>query len=230
MRRGGSLRSSTLSVSPFPDSHVTHPLTLATCADETKTRLLAFAAAPIDSLFFPDAVTPEAPPPASEAVLDDLPTSFSEPSGSRAPGDSGPVHVLDNSTFSLPLNNSLKSTAPSRYDAQDAAGEVTDSLVEEMLGDVQQDLDAPYRPNISAYDESANVAAYERDAARKIELEAVEEQLDRQLRRRREQEARLPIHPSAATPSFQNLSIFTGASSRARAPCSTAHELARRRG
>jgi len=126
------------------------------------------------------------------------------------------VHVLDNSTFSLPLNDSLTAKgSSSKYGAQDAAGEVTDSLVEEMLGDVQQDLDAPYRPNISAYDESANVAAYERDAARQLETQAVEEQLDRQLRRRREQEARAPIHPSAATPSFQNLSIFTGASSPA---------------
>ncbi|GAA5930259.1 hypothetical protein JCM3775_004343 [Rhodotorula graminis] len=189
-------------------------ITLLDALYETKTRLLAFASAPIDSLFFPDAVTPEAPPSPVDAILDDLPTSFAESSGSHAPGDSGPVHVLDNSTFSLPLNDSISAKGSSRYDAQDAAGEVTDSLVEEMLGDVQQDLDAPYRPNISAYDESANVAAYERDAARKIETQAVEEQLDRQLRRRREQEARAPIHPSAATPSFQNLSIFTGEDER----------------
>lgn len=225
-RLDGSSRSSTLSVRPTSSSHIVVALlTLLSLTDETKTRLLAFASAPIDSLFFPDAVTPEAPPPPIDAILDDLPTSFAESSGSHAPGDSGPVHVLDNSTFSLPLNDSLsaKAKGSSRYDAQDAAGEVTDSLVEEMLGDVQQDLDAPYRPNISAYDQSANVAAYERDAARQIETQAVEEQLDRQLRRRREQEARAPIHPSAATPSFQNLSIFTGASSPASPAPSTAH-------
>ncbi|BGP36208.1 hypothetical protein JCM10449v2_000106 [Rhodotorula kratochvilovae] len=192
-------------------------ITLLDALYETKTRLLAFAAAPIDSLFFPDAVSAASPPPPIETPLDDLPTSFSESAGSHAPGDSGPVHILDPSTFSLPLNDSLSASVASRstqYDAHDAAGEVTDSLVEEMLGDVQQDLEAPYRPNISYYDESANVAAYERDEARRVEREEVEQQLDRQLRRRREQEARAPVHPSAATPSFQNLAIFTGEDER----------------
>ncbi|GAA5999954.1 uncharacterized protein JCM10292_003554 [Rhodotorula paludigena] len=190
-------------------------ITLLDALYETKTRLLAFAAAPIDSLFFPDAVN--APPPPEESAADDLPTSFSESDGSQAPGSSGPVHVLDAETFSLPLNSSISSAqvrASTHYDGHDAAGEVSDSLVEEMLGDVQQDLDAPYRPNISTYEETARVAAYERDEARAIDRAEKEEQLKRQLRRRLEQEARAPIHPSAATPSFQNLAIFTGEDER----------------
>lgn len=201
-------------------------------ADETKTRLLAFAAAPIDSLFFPDAVN--APPPPEESAADDLPTSFSESHGSQAPGSSGPVHVLDAETFSLPLNSSISSAqarASTHYDGHEVAGEVSDSLVEEMLGDVQQDLDAPYRPNISTYEETARVAAYERDAARALDRAEKEEQLRRQLRRRLEQEARAPIHPSAATPSFQNLAIFTGECERAHPPSTArADTSSRRRG
>lgn len=191
----------------------TRPLAdIAPLVDESKTRLLARAEAPIDSLFFPDAVA-AATPPAPDAILDDLPTSFSEGSGSQAPGSSGPVHTLDADTYSLPLNTvfSRGGRNNTRYEAQDTAGEVTDSLVEEMLGDVQQDLEAPYRPNISSYDQSAGVQAYERDQARAVERKEQEEQLVRQLRARREQAARAPVHPSAATPSFQSLAIFTGA-------------------
>lgn len=181
--------------------------------DETKTRLLAFADSPIDSLFFPDAISSTPPPPPADIPVDDLPTSFSEFTGSQAPGASGPVHVLDASTFSLPLNASLTPAGKAdQRQAQDAAGEVVDSLTEEMLGDVAQDLEAPYRPNISSYDESARVEAYERDAARALEEQ--DEQVRRQLKKRQEQEARAPIHPSAATPSFQSLAIFTGEEER----------------
>ena len=180
-------------------------------ADESKTRLLARADAPIDSLFFPDAVNAAASAP-QNTPLDDLPTTFSEHEGSQAPGTSGPVHTLDAETYSLPLNTVFsRGGRANRYEAQDAAGEVADSLVEEMLGDVQQDLDAPYRPNVSSYDQSAGVQAYERDRARAVERAEQEEQVARQLRARREQEGRAPIHPSAATPSFQSLAIFTGA-------------------
>ncbi|KWU41050.1 hypothetical protein RHOSPDRAFT_23715 [Rhodotorula sp. JG-1b] len=160
-------------------------ITLLDALYESKTRLLARADAPIDSLFFPDAVNAAASAP-QNTPLDDLPTTFSEHEGSQAPGTS----------------------------AQDAAGEVADSLVEEMLGDVQQDLDAPYRPNVSSYDQSAGVQAYERDRARAVERAEQEEQVARQLRARREQEGRAPIHPSAATPSFQSLAIFTGEEER----------------
>lgn len=176
--------------------------------------MLARADSPIDALFFPDAVSAAATA-AQEAAADDLPTTFSESAGSQPPGSSGPVHTLDAQTYSLPLNTvfSRGNRQNHRYDGQEAAGEVTDSLVEEMLGDVQQDLEAPYRPNISSYDESAGVSAYERDQARAVERKEMEEQVARQVRARREQEARAPVHPSAATPSFQSLAIFTGACS-----------------
>ncbi|GAA5964226.1 hypothetical protein JCM8115_002839 [Rhodotorula mucilaginosa] len=189
-------------------------ITLLDALYESKTRLLARADAPIDSLFFPDAVSAATTAP-QDTPLDDLPTTFSEHEGSQAPGTSGPVHTLDAETYSLPLNTVFsRGGRGNRYEAQDAAGEVTDSLVEEMLGDVQQDLDAPYRPNISSYDQSAGVQAYERDQARAVERAQQEEQVARQLRARREQEARAPIHPSAATPSFQSLAIFTGEEER----------------
>ncbi|GAA6063760.1 hypothetical protein JCM10212_002712 [Sporobolomyces blumeae] len=185
-------------------------ITLLDALYETKTRLLAFAEAPIDSLFFPDAVkTVQVPSPIEKEApeFELLPTSHA---GSQAPGSSGPVHVLDAETYSLPLNTSLNQ-AKDRYAGQDASGEVTDSLVEEMLGDVAQDLDAPYRPNISSYDESDKVKAYERDQARKVEerATAVRMQKARQAERRPQ-----PIHPSAATPSFQSLAIFTGEEER----------------
>lgn len=99
--------------------------------------------------------------------------------------------------------------APNKYAGQDASGEVIDSLTEEMIGDVAQDLEAPYRPNISSYDESDKVKAYERDEARKVEEKksiSLAERRERQAAKRRPQ----PIHPSASTPSFQSLAIFTG--------------------
>ncbi|GAA5949749.1 hypothetical protein JCM3765_007675 [Sporobolomyces pararoseus] len=185
-------------------------ITLLDALYETKTRLLAFAEAPIDSLFFPDAIKANAPPPLPEL---DASVPELEPSGSQAPGSSGPVHVLDPTTYSLPLHSSLNQTTPNKYAAQDASGEITDSLTEEMIGDVQQDLEAPYRPNISSYDESEKVKAYERDQARLVEKKksnSLEERRARQAAERRPQ----PIHPSAATPSFQSLAIFTGEEER----------------
>ncbi|GAA5845216.1 hypothetical protein JCM3766R1_003359 [Sporobolomyces carnicolor] len=183
-------------------------ITLLDALYETKTRLLALAEAPIDSLFFPDAIKAKAPRPVElDASVPEL-----EPSGSQAPGSSGPVHVLDPDTYSLPLHSSLARKVPSKYDAQDASGEVTDSLVEEMIGDVAQDLEAPYRPNISSYDESDKVKAYDRDQARAIEKKSLtlDERRAKQAAERRPQ----PIHPSAATPSFQSLAIFTGEEER----------------
>ncbi|GAA5899369.1 uncharacterized protein JCM6883_005198 [Sporobolomyces salmoneus] len=184
-------------------------ITLLDALYETKTRLLAIAEAPIDSLFFPDAIKAATPPP-----IEDLDASVPElePSGSQAPGSTGPVHVLDPTTYSLPLHSSLAQTPLNKYSGQDASGEVMDSLTEEMIGDVAQDLEAPYRPNISSYDESEKVKAYERDQARLIERKSVslDERRARQAAERRPQ----PIHPSAATPSFQSLAIFTGEEER----------------
>lgn len=217
MRSRSSLRS------PYPiDGH---------SADETKTRLLVSAAAPVDSLFFPDAI--DVTPRPAETLADDFfdtsssqpppppPSSTSSPSaftGSQAPGASGPVHMLDPSLLSLPLTAALARAPSKRYEAQDAAGEITDSLVEEMLGDVQQDLEAPYRPNISSYDATSDFRAFDKshDSARGEELE----QRRRELKKRLEQQMRAPVHPSAATPQFKSLAIFTGASSSSSRPFS----------
>ncbi|GAA5916009.1 hypothetical protein JCM5296_001159 [Sporobolomyces johnsonii] len=191
-------------------------ITLLDALYETKTRLLAFAEAPIDSLFFPDAIRPspaaEAPTPPTRSTSSSVSASSSSAhEGSQAPGSSGPVHVLDHSLYSLPPTSALaQSPAKAVYQAQDAAGEIVDALTEEMIGDVQQDLEAPYRPNISAYDQSEGVAAYERDKARAEERKAAVNMLKKQETSRERQ----PIHPSAATPSFQSLAIFTGEEER----------------
>ncbi|CEQ38630.1 SPOSA6832_00097 [Sporobolomyces salmonicolor] len=181
-------------------------ITLLDALYETKTRLLAFAEAPIGSLFFPDAIrpTPTAESPSPPTRSTSSPTSASSSSaheGSQAPGSSGPVHVLDHLLYSLPPASALaRSPAKTAYQAQDAAGEIVDALTEEMLGDVQQDLEAPYRPNISAYDQSEGVAAYERDKARAEERKAAVDVLKKEDTTKERQ----PIHPSAATPSFQS--------------------------
>ncbi|GAA6033705.1 hypothetical protein JCM8097_004391 [Rhodosporidiobolus ruineniae] len=202
-------------------------ITLLDALYETKTRLLAFAAAPIDSLFFPDAInstTPPAEPEAPdffEASSSTAPSASLSPSssststafgGSQAPGSSGPVHTLDPTLFSLPPTSALAQSPSKRYEAVDAAGEVTDSLVEEMLAKVQQDLEAPYRPNIASYDQTADVEAY--DKASEREREERKNQRRREIRLELEKRAREPIHPSAATPSFQSLAIFTGEEER----------------
>ncbi|GAA5974412.1 hypothetical protein JCM11641_005268 [Rhodosporidiobolus odoratus] len=197
-------------------------ITLLDAVYETKTRLLAFAAAPIDALFFPDAIGSSPPPPELEgpdffeasgpSAASSSNLTSSSFSGSQAPGSSGPVHTLDPSLFSLPPTSALAKSPSKRYEAIDAAGEITDSLVEEMLGDVQQDLEAPYRPNISSYNESADVEAYDRASER--ERVEIREQRKREIRAELEQKSRQPIHPSAATPSFQSLAIFTGEEER----------------
>ncbi|GAA5960320.1 hypothetical protein JCM21900_006528 [Sporobolomyces salmonicolor] len=191
-------------------------ITLLDALYETKTRLLAFAEAPIGSLFFPDAIHPtptaESPsPPTRSTSSSTSASSSSAHEGSQAPGSSGPVHVLDHLLYSLPPTSALaRSPAKTAYQAEDAAGEIVDALTEEMLGDVQQDLEAPYRPNISAYDQSQGVAAYERDKARAEERKAAVDVLKKEDTTNKRQ----PIHPSAATPSFQSLAIFTGEEER----------------
>lgn len=72
--------------------------------------------------------------------------------------------------------NATGGTAPS-----DEAG--TNSLFAEMIGDVVQDLEAPYRPNVSTY-EDAKGSAHPDTAPQ--------------------------VHPSASVPAFQTLAIFTG--------------------
>ena len=94
----------------------------------------------------------------------------------------------------------------------DAAGEISDSLTEEMLGDVAMDLEAPYRPNVSSYDATELVQTYnqaragpslEQDAAVPFHRPVAVHAKDRP-----------DIHPSASTPSFASLAIFTGEEER----------------
>lgn len=83
--------------------------------------------------------------------------------------------------------------------------EPTDSLTEEAMSDVMLDLETPYRPNISSYDSSATI--YNRD-------EANSEVRVAPKRRVTTTGARPDPHPSASTPSFKSLSIFTGEEER----------------
>ncbi|GAA6008111.1 hypothetical protein JCM10207_007033 [Rhodosporidiobolus poonsookiae] len=190
-------------------------ITLLDALYETKTRLLASAAAPIDALFFPDAVS-STPPPAPSSAPDFFDhaspsTPSSSHAGSQPPNSSGPIHTLDAALFSLPPASALEQRPATAYEAHDAAGDISDALVEEMLGDVQQDLAAPYRPNVSSYDQT-DLEAY--DEASQRDREERRAQKKREVRKELERQAREPIHPSAATPSFQSLAIFTGEEER----------------
>lgn len=97
-------------------------ITLLDSLYESKTRLLALAETNIDELFFPDAI--DGPPPSSTQTQ-----QFE-----LSPDD---VHTGSSA--------SLRNLAGQRYGGVDPAGEITDSLTEEMLGDVAMDLEAPYR-------------------------------------------------------------------------------------
>ena len=68
---------------------------------------------------------------------------------------------------------------------------------------VLQDLEAPYRPNVSSYEGGADI--YNKDEAR----------VERKIAPRRAKTTmgkRADPHPSASTPSFKSLAIFTGQS------------------
>lgn len=135
-------------------------------------------------MFFPDAVsTSSLPSPFAEPSPDDITTV----GGSSHPFSSDRIYSADS--------------------AMDAAGEIGDSLTEEMMGDVVHDLEAPYRPNVSSYDATESNPIYAQDAARVEHVRAV-------LKAAQEEKAkeRHDPHPSAATPAFQSLAIFTGTS------------------
>lgn len=78
-----------------------------------------------------------------------------------------------------------------------------------MLGDVMQDLEAPYRPNISSYDSTADEKAYKADKASKVDVV-----VDESWKAAPSGKKYAEIHPSAATPAFKSLAIFTGTSLR----------------
>jgi len=79
-------------------------------------------------------------------------------------------------------------------DAADLSSEEEDSLAQEMIGDVLQDLQAPYRPNISSYSASS-------------EQESPEERIPTPARK---QGAVTPSDVQGAAPAFRTLAIFTG--------------------
>ncbi|KAM0793729.1 hypothetical protein ACM66B_001152 [Microbotryomycetes sp. NB124-2] len=175
-------------------------ITLLDALYETKTRILVSAEVEIDSLFFPDAVnsaSPKLESPYTQPSPDDIVTS----SGSHHPFSSDRIYEADGA---LPM-------ASSQPTGSDAAGEIGDSLTQEMLGDVIQDLDAPYRPNVSSYDVSQETKLYEKDDAR---VEKTPAPTSVSYNKPQHQKDRPDPHPSAATPAFQSLSIFTGEEER----------------
>ncbi|KAK4050422.1 hypothetical protein OIV83_003492 [Microbotryomycetes sp. JL201] len=175
-------------------------ITLLDALYETKTRILVSAEVEIDSLFFPDAVNSTShklESPFTQPSPDDIVTS----SGSHHPFSSDRIYEADGA---LPM-------ASSHTTGSDAAGEIGDSLTQEMLGDVIQDLDAPYRPNVSSYDVSQDTKLYEKDDAR-VEKAVAPSSVS--YNKPRHQKDRADPHPSASTPAFQSLSIFTGEEER----------------
>ncbi|KDE06896.1 hypothetical protein MVLG_02784 [Microbotryum lychnidis-dioicae p1A1 Lamole] len=181
-------------------------ITLLDALYESKTRLLAFASAQVDDLFFPDALRAIAnddelaSAPQSEYTQpspDDITTS----SGSNHPFSSDRIYEADGTI-----------SEPSSSRGMDAAAEIGDSLTQEMIGDVIQDLEAPYRPNVSSYDESKGQTMYEQDEAR------IEHQRDAaaEAKQRRQQSSgtKEEPHATASPPSFRNLAIFTGEEER----------------
>ncbi|ORY90273.1 AFG1-like ATPase-domain-containing protein [Leucosporidium creatinivorum] len=171
-------------------------ISLLDCAYEAKTRLLVFAEDHVDSLFFPDAVaTSSLPSPFAEPSPDDITTA----GGHDHPFSSDRIYEADSSlpTSRMPV---------------DPAGEIGDSLTEEMMGDVIHDLETPYRPNVSSYDATEDSKAYAKDAARVEQVRAVLKAA-REEKAREEQQRKDP-HPSASTPAFQSLAIFTGEEER----------------
>jgi hypothetical protein len=85
--------------------------------------------------------------------------------------------------------------------------EPTDSLTEEAMSEVMQDLESPYRPNVSSYDSSSSI--FNSDEARQEKKKVAAPK-----RRVTTTGARADPHPSASTPSFKSLSIFTGEEER----------------
>ncbi|KAK4699334.1 hypothetical protein P7C70_g6928, partial [Phenoliferia sp. Uapishka_3] len=184
-------------------------ITLLDSLYESKTRLLVSAEVGVDNLFFPDAVGLPGPnaSPSPEQTSELCPPSLSAP-------------ITDPDLYdilSMPYNSALRATP-----GVDAAGEVGDSLTQEMLGDVLQDLEAPYRPNISSYDATSGSKAYSADKASQVD-----KPIDESWKNKTKREEYAAIHPSAATPSFKSLAIFTGEEERFafRRAVSRVHEM-----
>lgn len=98
-------------------------------------------------------------------------------------------------------------TLPDVHFGMDASAEIGDSLTEEAMGAVIQDLETPYRPNTSSYDSTEGTSIYEQDDAQVEHVRAV-----LKAAREEREKQRADPHPSASTPSFQSLAIFTGES------------------
>lgn len=78
-----------------------------------------------------------------------------------------------------------------------------DSLNQEMLSELAQELEAPYRPNVSSYSDSAATAQYSKDEARFHQEKPL-------TVRKTVSSGKFDPHPSASVPAFQSLAIFSG--------------------
>jgi protein AFG1 len=150
----------------------------------------------IDSLFFPDAIS------ANELSSSEIESPTDD---SRAIDSSSPLHAAEHLTEGD--SASIPPHSPLRH-AVDPSGEIGDSLTEEMMGDLKLDLEQPYRPNISSYDASGATSAFSKDAAR------IDQDPPKQYQSNQSSSTRPKPHPSASTPSFQSLAIFTGEEER----------------
>jgi protein AFG1 len=146
--------------------------------DETKTRLLCLAASAPDELFFPDAAT--ATNPAKQPAADDNDEVDMSARGGLLSHPLSPGRIYEGDA-------DLRRELDTRAD---------DSLTSEMMTEVLQDLEAPYRPNISSYAPPSTPSS------------------SSSLRARQPESVRLAAASIDAVPAFRNLSVFSGEDER----------------
>lgn len=221
--------------------------------DETKSKLLVMAETGIENLFFPDfasaSIKPNTPYVPHDIVTSLSPDDVVTSSGASHPFSADRIYEADATMpkremrpvdpmaeigdslteeamsevmqdLESPMRPNISSYEAGSFDygktdkaqsvgkrapverrAMDPSGEIGDSLTEEAMSEVMQDLESPYRPNVASYEGGADI--YNRDEAK---------QVARPKRRVTTTGARPDPHPSAATPSFKSLAIFTGTS------------------
>jgi len=161
---------------------------------ETSTRLLVSAAAEPDDTFFPETGQPVS------ALSNSSTTDLGDDQVDMSASGTG-VHPYHPSRI-YEGDQSLPSRSRKQQQSSASHYEQPDSLVAEALSEVIQDLEQPYRPNVSAYDESANKKAFKR--VEDVVAPAYRGSVSREDER----------HPSAKIPSFLNLAIFSGQDER----------------
>ena len=95
---------------------------------------------------------------------------------------------------------SIRAKAAAAAAELEVAHQQGDSLTEEAMSEVLQDLEAPYRPNISAYNETAAQPKYSAADTFEVRLQAIEKEYE--------------LHPSDSIPAFKRLDIFSGQDER----------------